>query len=270
MGLLVTVLFVLSLRLQVQAVDELSKEGIVCIAQNQEKTAVGRWLHCLQTYSSLNTQDDEADPYQVIELYSSDPFFEHMELGQLTDAKDIVAPDEIILGQCEENKCALRLDNENAKDAAKIETTSFNGEDVILSWLKVNLTIFAVCRLLFGLFRRYSSHEEFSDPSMMPFQEESLEGVPEISKSVIVDDSPSTSHSAAANLPMLGSSLGSAVGAVISEVILKSCSSGLPVPADNICMILESALKDLSLQVGGSLIYGIKGIMRKLTPVLFM
>ncbi|KAI5068246.1 hypothetical protein GOP47_0016591 [Adiantum capillus-veneris] len=253
------------------------------VGQNEEKTALDRWLHCLQISFSSNAQDAEADPFQIGDELSPERFIEPLDVElteskdilvankwvlvegeentgsskhfielkevELSESKDILVANTHVFGEGEGNKGALVLDKQIAKDQAQIETARFQEEDILLSWLKLNFTILAVCRLLFGLFKRCNWKMEFSEPSMMSLPEDSLEAVPEISKSIIVDNSPSTNHSATANLRMLGSSLGSAIGAVFSEVLLKSCSSGSPVPADKICMILESALKDLTLQV---------------------
>lgn len=54
--LLLLFLLVVSLRVQAQPREELSKEGILCIMQSREETALGRWLRCLQLSSSQNLQ----------------------------------------------------------------------------------------------------------------------------------------------------------------------------------------------------------------------
>lgn len=247
--LFVVFLLVISLRVQVRSQEELSKEGILCITQNQEKSALGRWLYCLEASSSINTKDAEADPLQIIEESATEQFIEHKEVEQLIEYKDVIEAENIFFGDGEGSKGILSLRSESVDDDGLIEITRVSDEDALLSWLKLNLAALALSRLLFGLVKKCSrriSYKDTSELRMMNMSEDYMKNVSEISKSVIVDDTTSKNHSGTANLNMLGSSLGSVVGAVFSEVLSKSCSSGSPVPTDKICAILECALKDLS------------------------
>eukprot|EP00250_Pteridium_aquilinum_P014415 c21973_g2_i1 orf=522-3224(-) len=152
----------------------------------------------------------------------------------------------------------VRMQFEDGKEAisSHFQTVEMRAaeEDFLLGWLKLNLGLLALGKVLFGLIKkcnRKKAGKKSSELSLVYSTKDGIEAAPEISKAVVVDAMPAKKHSETAHLLMLGSLLGSAVGAVFAEVLLKMCSLGSSVPTDKISLLLESALEDLSLLVQG-------------------
>lgn len=263
--LLLLFLLVVSLRVQAQPREELSKEGILCIMQSREETALGRWLRCLQLSSSQNLQDPELPTIDIEHEQNSQ--IELFTMGQ-EDVHEKSAVDEVIpqVEQLTLNKGELPVEGKlpgggidvfkrldvHFEDAEKAISSHLEPramrDDTLLLWLKLNLGMLAFSKLLFSLIRRCNWKKgsiKSSEPSTMCLTEDSREATPEISKAVIVDEASSK------KLHMVGSSLGSAVGAVFAEVLLKTCNSGSSLPSDKISLLLESALKELCILVEG-------------------
>lgn len=252
----VVVLLLLFLHVQGQAQEELSRDGIRCIMQSRGETALGRWLECLKPASIAESSEDSKIPILHKESETEQPSVDWGGAGQDTSFNDSVEGEGS--GDGDSNSTAIgSWDFETAEEAtarhlqngetATDEMREMEG-DALSRWLKLNLGVLASVKLLIvmasGCRRKKTKSKKSSELSNICLQDDSMESPPPSRKAVVDDDTLSKQHAGTAYPRTLGGPLGSAVGAVFAEVLLTTCSSGSPVPANKISMLLEIAMKE--------------------------
>ncbi|KAH7278562.1 hypothetical protein KP509_38G046600 [Ceratopteris richardii] len=240
-------LFVASLQVS-KSQENQGSDVILCVMQNSDKSALDRWLHCLNMSSDPMEQDEGDLGFQSNEWSNPESLALVDGDEQLVDATDTLLRSECLLKSVIKGKSGSHSIREAAGNTNGVEIA--RGEDVFFSWLKLNLAIMAVFRLVTSLVRKCCWNES-SKPEVDALVDGGSTAVPEVVKPAIEDDISQNSPSAPADLQMLGSSLGSVVGAVFFEVLFKFSSSdeGLSIHSDDICMIMESALEEMSSKV---------------------
>lgn len=246
----VVVLFLLFLHVQGQAQEELSRDGIRCIMQSRGKTALERWLECLKPISIAESSEDSKIP--ILDSETEKPSVDWGGAGQDTSFNDNVEGKG--RGDGDSNSTAIgSWDFETAEEV--ITSHLQNGEtathemremeegDALSGWLKLNLGVLALVKLLI-LMASGCRRKKTKSKSIVCLQDDSMASAPVSRKAVVDDDTLSKQHAGTAYPGTLGGPLGSAIGAVFAEVILTTCSSGSPVPADKISMLLEIAMKE--------------------------
>ncbi|KAH7278563.1 hypothetical protein KP509_38G046600 [Ceratopteris richardii] len=220
-------LFVASLQVS-KSQENQGSDVILCVMQNSDKSALDRWLHCLNMSSDPMEQDEGDLGFQSNEWSNPESLALVDGDEQLVDATDTLLRSECLLKSVIKGKSGSHSIREAAGNTNGVE----------------------IARLVTSLVRKCCWNES-SKPEVDALVDGGSTAVPEVVKPAIEDDISQNSPSAPADLQMLGSSLGSVVGAVFFEVLFKFSSSdeGLSIHSDDICMIMESALEEMSSKV---------------------